>query len=135
VAPFRGFVQHRTQACASGRNWLVSGAPHARTDFLYQLEWQQALARGSLHRLDVAFSRDGREKHYVQHVLREHGREVHAWLEAGAHLYVCGATAMAKDVHAALLDISVAPGGRGREDASAWLDALAADGRYARDVY
>ena len=149
VAPFRGFVQHRAQLGASGRNWLVFGAPHARTDFLYQLEWQQALRRGQLHRLDVAFSRDPgnlrkvrqtlgtatRGPFYVQHRLHEQGRDVYAWLEGGAHLYVCGAVAMSKDVHAALVDIVAAHGGRSREDAAAWLDGLVAEGRYARDVY
>lgn len=151
VAPFRGFVQHRAQTGATGRNWLLFGAPHARTDFLYQLEWQQALKRGHLQRLDVAFSRDrwspGRgpqasgagprapDKVYVQHRLREPGREVYAWLEGGAHLYVCGAVAMSKDVHAALVEIVAAHGGRSVEDAAAWLDALMAEGRYARDVY
>ncbi|GAB2522828.1 assimilatory sulfite reductase (NADPH) flavoprotein subunit [Lysobacter humi (ex Lee et al. 2017)] len=135
VAPFRAFVQHRSHTGASGRNWLLFGAPHARTDFLYQLEWQRALKRGQLHRLDVAFSRDQRDKVYVQHRLREHGREVHAWLESGAHLYVCGAIAMAKDVHAALVEIAATHGGRSPEDAAAWLDALIAAGRYARDVY
>jgi sulfite reductase (NADPH) flavoprotein alpha-component len=135
VAPFRGFVQHRGHTGATGRNWLLFGAPHARTDFLYQLEWQQALRRGQLHRLDVAFSRDQRDKVYVQHRLREHGRDVHAWLEGGAHVYVCGAVAMSKDVHAALVDIAATHGGRSREDAVAWLDGLLAEGRYARDVY
>lgn len=135
VAPFRGFVQHRAAQGAGGRNWLVFGAPHARTDFLYQLEWQQALRRGTLHRLDVAFSRDGRERVYVQHRLRENARDVYAWLAGGAHVYVCGAVAMAKDVHATLVDIVCAQGGRTREDAAAWLDTLMAEGRYARDVY
>lgn len=145
VAPFRGFVQHRAHLGGTGRNWLVFGAPHARTDFLYQLEWQQALRRGQLHRLDVAFSRDpeprvarapaARRKTYVQHRLAEHGRDVYAWLEGGAHLYVCGAVAMSKDVHAALLEIVATHGARSHEDASAWLDALMAEGRYARDVY
>lgn len=135
VAPFRGFVQHRAHAGSTGRNWLLFGAPHARSDFLYQLEWQQALRRGTLHRLDVAFSRDQRAKLYVQHRLREHGREVHAWLEGGAHLYVCGAVAMAKDVHAALVEVVALHGGRSPEDAAAWLDGLLAEGRYARDVY
>ncbi|WP_133500268.1 assimilatory sulfite reductase (NADPH) flavoprotein subunit [Cognatilysobacter terrigena] len=135
VAPFRGFVQHRAQTGATGRNWLLFGAPHARTDFLYQLEWQQAFKRGALHRLDVAFSRDQADKIYVQHRLREHGSEIYAWLEGGAHLYVCGAVAMSKDVHAALVEIAVTHGGRSAEDASAWLDALLTEGRYARDVY
>ncbi|MGY3265329.1 assimilatory sulfite reductase (NADPH) flavoprotein subunit [Lysobacter sp. HA35] len=135
VAPFRGFAQHRTHLGATGRNWLLFGAPHARTDFLYQLEWQQALKRGTLHRLDVAFSRDQRDKVYVQHRLREHGREVYAWLESGAHLYVCGALAMSKDVHATLIDIIATHGGRGVDNARAWLDTLLTEGRYARDVY
>lgn len=135
VAPFRGFVQHRAHGGATGRNWLLFGAPHARTDFLYQLEWQQALKRGQLHRLDVTFSRDQRDKIYVQHRLREHGREVYAWLDGGAHLYVCGAVAMSKDVHAALVEIVALHGARSPEDAAAWLDGLLAEGRYARDVY
>ncbi|GAB1596479.1 assimilatory sulfite reductase (NADPH) flavoprotein subunit [Lysobacter claricitrinus] len=135
VAPFRGFLQHRAHVGATGRNWLLFGAPHARTDFLYQLEWQHALKRGTLHRLDVAFSRDQPEKVYVQQRLHENGREVHAWLDGGAHVYVCGSVAMSRSVHAALVDIVATHGGRSVEDASAWLDALLAEGRYARDVY
>jgi sulfite reductase (NADPH) flavoprotein alpha-component len=136
VAPFRGFVQDRAAAGANGRNWLFFGNPHARSDFLYQLEWQDALKRGELHRLDLAFSRDQAHKVYVQDCLREQGREVFAWLESGAHLYVCGdATRMAKDVHAALLDIIATHGGKSAEDAADHLNDLQAQGRYARDVY
>ena len=58
VAPFRGFVQERAETGARGRNWLLFGARHFNTDFLYQTEWQDALRSGELHRLDVAFSRD-----------------------------------------------------------------------------
>lgn len=136
VAPFRGFVQDRAASGASGRNWLFFGNPHARTDFLYQLEWQDALKRGELHRLDLAFSRDQAHKVYVQDRLRERGAEVFAWLQEGAHLYVCGdATRMAKDVHAALLDIIATHGGKSAEDAADYLNELQAQGRYARDVY
>jgi sulfite reductase (NADPH) flavoprotein alpha-component len=136
VAPFRGFLQEREAIAASGRNWLFFGNPHARTDFLYQLEWQDALRRGALQRLDLAFSRDQTHKRYVQHKLREHARELFAWLENGAHLYVCGdATRMAKDVHAALLEVIASAGGKSAEDAADYLNALQAQGRYARDVY
>lgn len=135
VAPFRGFVQERTAVGATGRNWLLFGNPHGRSDFLYQLEWQEALKNGSLHRLDLAFSRDQAEKIYVQHRLREHGRELYAWLESGAHLYVCGAIAMGKDVHAALLDAIATHGGKSGDDANDYLNDLQAQGRYARDVY
>ena len=136
VAPFRAFVQERAATGASGRNWLFFGNPHARSDFLYQLEWQDALERGELHRLDVAFSRDQARKVYVQDRLREQGREVFAWLEGGAHVYVCGdAARMARDVHAALLDIIATHGSKSAEDAAGYLDTLQAQGRYARDVY
>ena len=136
VAPFRAFVQEREAIGAIGRNWLFFGNPHAREDFLYQVEWQDALKRGALHRLDLAFSRDQASKVYVQHRLREQASELYAWLQNGAHLYVCGdATRMAKDVHAALLDIIALQGGKSAEDANDYLNALQAQGRYARDVY
>ncbi|MBP6748745.1 MAG: assimilatory sulfite reductase (NADPH) flavoprotein subunit [Xanthomonadaceae bacterium] len=136
VAPFRGFVQEREAVGASGRNWLVFGNPHARSDFLYQTEWQDALRRGALHRLSLAFSRDQAQKVYVQHALREQGREVYDWLQNGAHLYVCGdATRMAKDVHATLIEIVAEHGGLDAEGAGEYIATLAAQGRYARDIY
>jgi sulfite reductase (NADPH) flavoprotein alpha-component len=136
VAPFRGFLQEREATGAQGRNWLFFGGRSLYTDFLYQLEWQQALKRKSLHRLDVAFSRDQERKIYVQHRIREFGAELYSWLAGGAYLYVCGdATAMAPDVHAALLDVVREHGKLDADDAQAWVADLTADGRYLRDVY
>ncbi|HVU82568.1 MAG TPA: assimilatory sulfite reductase (NADPH) flavoprotein subunit, partial [Rhodanobacteraceae bacterium] len=135
VAPFRAFVQQRAAIGARGRNWLLFGNPHFRSDFLYQIEWQAALKNGSLHRLDLAFSRDQFEKIYVQHRLRERGRDVYAWLENGAHLYVCGATMMARDVEDTLRDVIVEHGARDAEAADAYIAALRDAHRYARDVY
>ena len=136
VAPFRGFVQERAAIGAKGRNWLFFGNPHFRTDFLYQVEWQQALKRGQLHKLELAFSRDQAHKVYVQHNLRRQGRELYDWLQNGAHLYVCGdAQQMARDVHNALRDIVIEHGGKTVDDADAYLAQLAQDRRYARDVY
>ncbi|MFT0533076.1 assimilatory sulfite reductase (NADPH) flavoprotein subunit [Castellaniella hirudinis] len=136
VAPFRAFVQARSEAGASGRNWLFFGNPHFTSDFLYQTEWQQALKDGDLTRIDLAFSRDQAEKIYVQHRLLERGADVYEWIQAGAHVYVCGdANHMARDVHAALLEIARDQGGLSEEGARLWLDELSAQGRYARDVY
>ena len=135
VAPFRGFVQERAETGASGRNWLFFGAQHFNTGFLYQVEWQDALRRKELHRLDLAFSRDQARKVYVQDRLRERGREVHDWLQSGAHFYVCGSIAMGKDVHAALLDIVAAHNGGDAEAAADFLTTLQTEGRYGRDVY
>lgn len=135
IAPFRGFVQERAETGARGRNWLFFGARHFNHDFLYQSEWQDALREGSLHRLDLAFSRDQADKIYVQQRLREHAREVYAWLDGGAHLYVCGAIGMGKDVHAALLDIVRTQGGHDEDTAAEYLARLQSEGRYCRDVY
>lgn len=136
VAPFRAFLQERRESGAAGRNWLFFGNRHFASDFLYQVEWQQALQDGSLHRLDLAFSRDSEQKTYIQQRLHERGAELHAWLEGGAHIYVCGDSKhMARDVHAALVDVIAAHGGHSAEAAQAWLGELLQQGRYARDVY
>ncbi len=136
VAPFRAFVQERAEVGATGRNWLVFGEQHFRSQFLYQTEWQDALRQGQLSRISLAFSRDQADKTYVQHRLREAGRDVFDWLEQGASVYVCGdAQRMAPDVHTALIDIVSEHGRRSREDAEAYLDGLRQQKRYQRDVY
>lgn len=136
IAPFRAFVQERAAAGARGRNWLLFGNPHFDSDFLYQVEWQEALREGRLDRLDLAFSRDQSSKIYVQHRMREHGRELHDRLANGAHLYVCGdATRMARDVHDALIDVLAEHAGGNRDRAAEILEDIRKEGRYARDVY
>jgi sulfite reductase (NADPH) flavoprotein alpha-component len=136
IAPFRAFLQEREAAGSTGRSWIFFGDRHFRTDFLYQLEWQQFLKDGTLSRMDVAFSRDQENKIYVQHRLLEQGREVYAWLEDGAVLYVCGdANRMAPDVHEALLAIVAREGGMSREQADEYIKRLQQEKRYQRDVY
>jgi sulfite reductase (NADPH) flavoprotein alpha-component len=136
VAPYRAFMQEREARGASGRSWLFFGERNFRSDFLYQVEWQELLKNGVLSRLDLAFSRDAAPKTYVQERLRRQGRGVYAWLEEGAWLYVCGDAAhMAPDVHAALMDIVVEHGDLDRDGAGAYLSALQRDRRYRLDVY
>jgi sulfite reductase (NADPH) flavoprotein alpha-component len=133
IAPFRGFLQQREASGARGRNWLVFGHRNYLHDFLYQLEWQDWIKDGVLTRLDVAFSRDQPEKRYVQHALWDARRELLAWLQEGAAIYVCGdASAMAKDVHDTMIRILADQSG---QDGKAALDQLRRDGRYLRDVY
>jgi sulfite reductase (NADPH) flavoprotein alpha-component len=136
IAPFRAFVEERADRNASGANWLFFGGRTFADDFLYQLEWQRHLKRGHLARLDVAFSRDQREKIYVQDRLREHAGEVYSWLQNGAYLFVCGdAKSMASDVHDALVDIWSQEGDVDRQTADRALKELRRAGRYQRDVY
>jgi sulfite reductase (NADPH) flavoprotein alpha-component len=135
VAPFRAFLEDREETGAAGKTWLFFGDRRFRTDFLYQTDWLRWLKLGVLTRMDVAFSRDGAEKVYVQHRMAQQGRELFAWLEAGAYFYVCGATDMAADVQAALEGIVRQHGARSAEDARDYVSRLQQQGRYQRDVY
>lgn len=136
VAPFRAFMEEREERDASGKNWLFFGAQHFLTDFLYQVDWLKWREKGLLSRIDVAFSRDQKDKIYVQDKLRSNGKDVYAWLQEGANLYVCGdANAMAHDVHEALLDIATEHGGMKADAAVDYVKKLQKDKRYQRDVY
>lgn len=136
VAPFLGFLAERRARGHTGDNWLLFGEQHAATDHWYRDELAAWHADGLLTRLDTAFSRDQRAKVYVQDRMREHGAALWAWLERGAHLYVCGdATRMAVDVDAALREVVQVHGALSADDAAAYVKAMSADRRYARDVY
>jgi sulfite reductase (NADPH) flavoprotein alpha-component len=136
IAPFRAFLEERAATAAPGKNWLFFGDQKAATDFLYADELHALRASGVLTRLDLAFSRDQAEKIYVQHRMLENAAELFAWLEAGAHFYVCGdASRMAKDVDAALHEIVRLAGNRTAEEAAAYVQALKTAKRYQRDVY
>jgi len=136
IAPFRAFLQERDAVEAKGKNWLFFGNPHFTEDFLYQVELQDYLSRGILTHLNVAFSRDQPQKVYVQDKLRKNAAELYRWIQDGAHIYICGdGQRMAKDVHAALLDIVSEQAGLDPDGAEVLLDDLRASGRYQRDVY
>ncbi len=136
VAPFRAFMQEREAQGAEGDNWLLFGDQTFTQDFLYQVEWQAYLASGLLTKIDLAFSRDQAEKIYVQDRLRENAAEVFAWLERGAHFYICGdMSRMAKDVESTLLTIIEEQGKLSSEDAQQYLKDLRNAKRYQKDVY
>ena len=136
IAPFRSFMQQRAADGAEGKNWLFFGNPHFTEDFLYQVEWQSYVKEGVLSRIDLAWSRDQKEKIYVQDKLRQQGAELWRWINDGAHIYVCGdANRMAKDVEQALLDVIAEFGAMDAEAADEYLSELRVERRYQRDVY
>ena len=136
VAPFRAFVQERRATEAKGRNWLFFGDRTFTHDFLYQLDWQDALKDGALTRMDVAFSRDTPEKVYVQHKIWERRADLIEWLDGGAHFYVCGdAKAMAKDVRAALVRAYADVKALAAEAAEQAVVTLEREKRYLQDTY
>ncbi|MGO4406971.1 sulfite reductase subunit alpha [Bosea sp. RAF48] len=135
VAPFRAFLHDRLATKAPGRNWLFFGHQRRACDFFYEDELQAMKDSGFLTNLTLAWSRDG-EKVYVQDRMRERGSELWAWLEQGAHFYVCGdAKRMAKDVERALVDVVAEHGARSSEEAISYVASLRKAGRYQADVY
>ncbi len=125
IAGLRGHLKSRALA-GQRRNWLLFGERNAAHDFHYRDDIEQWQASGALARLDLAFSRDQAQRVYVQDRLLGNADELRQWLAQGAAIYVCGSlNGMAGGVDAALEQIL------GR----AALDALAAAGRYRRDVY
>lgn len=136
IAPFRGFLQERRALGHTGPNWLFFGEQHATTDFYYRDEIETMHSDGFLTELDLAFSRDQREKVYVQHLMRKRGAQLWQWLQDGAHLYICGnAAPMAKDVDRTLCEIVSQHGHLDSAAADSYLHSLSASKRYHRDVY
>ncbi len=136
IAPFRAFLEERRARGDTGKNWLLFGDRKRELDFLYADEILDMQRDGFLTRLDLAFSRDQEDKVYVQDRMLEHGAELFAWLEQGAHFAVCGdAKRMAKDVDAALHRIVAQHGGLSEDAAREYVAALKKSGRYMRDVY
>ena len=136
VAPFRAFVQERRATEAPGKSWLFFGDRTFTHDFLYQLDWQEALNGGALTRMDVAFSRDTPEKVYVQHKIWDRRAELVEWLDKGAYFYVCGdAKAMAKDVRAALVQAYADVKSLSPEAAEQAVATLEREKRYLQDTY
>jgi sulfite reductase (NADPH) flavoprotein alpha-component len=136
IAPFRAFIEERKVRNAKGENWLFFGNPYQASDFLYQGELDQFLAKGNLAKLSTAFSRDQKEKIYVQDRMREQGKDLWDWLEKGAAFYVCGdASRMAKDVDQALHDVISRHGKMSSDEAAVYVSQMKKNKRYLRDVY
>ena len=135
VAPFRGFMEERDAIGATGRNWLFFGEQSKSWGFYYEEDFTGWAARGFL-RLDLAFSRDQPEKIYVQHRMREAARDLYAWLEDGAEIFICGDKArMAADVQRELTHIVQTVGGRTPDQAAEYVAALRKSRRLKLDVY
>ena len=136
IAPMRSFLAERDATGANGRNWLFFGEQHFTTDFLYQVEMQNYVQLGVLNKIDLAFSRDQKEKIYVQHRLLQNANELYKWIVNGAYLYVSGTKdPMSKDVENVLLQILEEHGQQSKEAAKKYLEQLKEENRYEKDVY
>jgi sulfite reductase (NADPH) flavoprotein alpha-component len=135
LAPFRGFMEERDVTGATGRNWLFFGDQARSWGYYYEPELTAWERRGLL-RIDLAFSRDQPHKIYVQHRMREQARDLYAWLEDGAEVFICGDKArMATDVQNELQAIVELAGGRTPDQAAEYIAQLRREKRLKLDVY
>lgn len=125
LAGLRALLKARVEA-GRGRNWLLFGERESARDFYHRdeiLQWQQ---QGWLERVDLAWSREGESRVYVQDRLRAATDVLQSWVERGAAIYVCGSLAgMAPGVDAILREAL----------GDATVEQLREAGRYRRDVY
>lgn len=136
IAPFRAFLEERAARGAAGENWLFFGDRTERRDYLYRAQIESWRASGLLTRLSLAWSRDGAQKTYVQHLIRRDCATFFEWLKRGAAIYVCGdAARMAADVDRAIHEVVAEAGSLSEDAAAAYVDALVRERRYRRDVY
>jgi sulfite reductase (NADPH) flavoprotein alpha-component len=136
IAPFRAFLHERDAQGHQGRNWLFFGEQHFVTDFLYQTELLSLFDTGVLTKLNTAFSRDQKEKIYVQHKMQQHEKELFDWINTGAHIYLCGCKdPMSYDVEKTLVNIISTHKNISEETALEYLQQMEEDGRYHKDVY
>ena len=136
IAPFRAFLQEREYRNSSGKNWLFFGDQTKNDDFIYKNELEDYILSGVLNKLDLAFSRDQKNKIYVQNVMYENKNEFYNWLESGAYLYICGdANRMAKDVEDMIIKIIMECSNISFDAAFEYLNNLKREKRYLRDVY
>ncbi|CAN5117574.1 assimilatory sulfite reductase (NADPH) flavoprotein subunit [soil metagenome] len=136
IAPFRSFLFERDAKGDEGRNWLFFGDQHFVTDFLYQTDLLSLKDTGVLTKLNTAFSRDQKEKVYVQHKMQQHAAELFDWIDNGAQVYICGSKdPMSYDVEQTLLNIIAKEKNINVEAAREYLDAMKEAGRYHKDVY
>jgi len=138
IAPFRAFLQQRDLNGDKGRNWLFFGDWTESGEYYYKEEMDDWKERGVLNKHDLAWSRDGSEKVYVQHLMKKNGVEIWNWINGGGYFYVCGdKSRMAKDVHQTLIDICSEHGRMAPEDAKSFVEdvMMKKEKRYLRDVY
>lgn len=134
LAPYKGFLEKRILG-ESLKNWLVFGERESKFDFYYEQYLKELEHSGSL-KLSTAFSRDQKEKIYIQHKLYQEKKSLWSWIQEGAYLYLCGdAKEMAKDVIETLTRIISEMGNLSIDEAKAFLQELKKSKRFQLDIY
>lgn len=139
AAPFRAFLQHRAWLSAQnipvGPTYYYFGSRHRTQEYLYGEEIEAFILDGTITRAGLAFSRDQRKKIYIQHKMREDGKDLARMLlrEQGV-FYLCGPTWPVPDVFEALVKGMEDFEGIKAERAGTYLEELKEEERYVLEV-
>lgn len=134
IAPFRSFLLERCHTCAPGKNWLFFGERQKAFDFYYESFFNELVSMDKL-KIETAFSRDQKDKIYVQHKMLLCAKELWVWLQDGAIIYVAGAKEMGKEIDKTLHTIARQEGNYTQNEATAFLQTLKKEKRYLLDTY
>lgn len=136
IAPYIGFLQQIEKQQSSPHTLLIFGERHQQQDFLYQTQLEEWLKNGVLNQLVSAFSRDQKQKFYVQDAIIKHGRIIWSLLQSDAIVYVCGSKVnLEKSVTQALMEVAHLHGNLSLEQAQEYISQLSDTERYRRDLY
>ena len=142
IAPMRAILQERahmrqTQPKANhGPNILYFGCKNRTMDYIYRDELEAFQKEGTLTDLHLAFSREQKEKMYVQHLLAQRSAETYQYIhQEKASIFVCGAVLMGAAVDHTLQDIIMEEGKMSREEAKGYLDKMALEGRFVQELW
>ena len=104
---------------------------------MYREEFEAAEKAGAITALRTAFSREaGQPKVYVQQRLQEDAAELYTLMaEQRAHVYICGGTAMGREVQKLLTDLHVSKGGKTEAEAAREMQRMAQAGRLVTELW
>ncbi|KAJ3033583.1 hypothetical protein HDV00_006041 [Rhizophlyctis rosea] len=138
MAPFRAFIEerayHRSQGHKVGPMVLYFGSRNRANEYLYGEELEAYHADGLLTHLRLAFSRDQKQKVYIQHKIQEDQRLLEEYImDYGGAFYLCGPTWPVPDVRDAL--VGAFEGRLGKKKAIEYLEELKEEEKYILEVY
>ena len=153
VAPMRSLIwerlrweqlsQHSTNGAATqdsthlpSKTVLLYGSRNRHADFFFSDEWRDLQQKIPLQ-VFTAFSRDQKEKRYVQDLVKEQAKLVYELLHDGnGVVYVCGSSGrMPLAVRESLIEVFQQTGTMERARAEVYLAQMEKEGRYKQETW
>jgi len=132
-------MQHRAwlvaQGIPVGPLLYYFGSRHRSQEYLYGEEVEAYIQDKVITHTGLAFSRDGKNKVYIQHKMKEDAEMLARHLSDDKGVfYLCGPTWPVPDVYEALAGALVRYIGQTEEEAAAYLGGLKEEERYILEV-